>query len=282
MNARRQIRFGLLSSLSVFAVACGDSPATGIRQSPQGASAQLAQAASVVVVTLPGRIVYTAKGVLHIYNMTTHLDVNLRVSGVNPKFSVDGTKITYQSSGIRIMNADGSNQRTLSTAGGTPSFDPTGTMVAFDNNGIWKINADGTGLTRLTGNGIQPSWSPDGTQISYNALLQLFIVNADGSNPHQVLSSRQIIDPVWLPSSKVVFAISVAKNNYELHSFDPTIPSSLTRLTFNSGSDVEPSWSPDATHISWSGSGGIWIMNADGTGQLGPVIANGRQGSWGP
>ena len=177
------------------------------------------------------------------------------------------------------MNADGSSQRTLSTVGGTPSYDPTGTMVAFDNNGIWKINADGTGLTRVTSNGIQPSWSPDGTQISYNALLQLYVVNADGTNPHQVLSSGQIIDPVWLPSSKVVLGISVSRFNAGVYSFDPTIPSSLTRLTSDGGN--EPSWSPDATHISWSGTGGIWIMNADGTGQQGPVIANGRQGSWG-
>src|SRR5205807_10004652 len=43
----------------------------------------------------------------------------------------------------------------------------------------------------------------------------------------------------------------------------------------------EPSWSPDGARISYtSGSGGIWIMNADGTGLQGPVIANGRQGSW--
>ena len=142
-------------------------------------------------------------------------------------------------------------------------------------------------MTQLThDDGIQPSWSPDGTQIAYNAAVggsqQVFVVNADGTNPHQALASGSVIDTVWRPSSKILFGILQASKNYELYSYDPTNTASLTRLTTIRGNDDEPSWSPNGAQVSWtSGSGGIWIMNADGTDMQGPVIANGRQGSWG-
>jgi TolB protein len=180
------------------------------------------------------------------------------------------------------MNSNGTGGRVVSASGANPSFDPTGTWVAFTDNGVWKVNVNGTGLTRLTtDNAHWPAWSPDGTQIAYGApvgsVQQLFIVNADGTNRHQALTtSGSVIDVAWRPSSRLLFGM--ASPGYELYSYDPASPSSLTRLM---ASGFEPSWSPDGAQISWAGSGGIWIMNADGSGQQGPVIPKGRQGSWG-
>ncbi len=236
--------------------------------------------------TFAGRIAYTT-GVIHICDGATGADVNTGVSGVNPKFSPDSSLIVYQNGNVSVMSSVAPFAHWIVTASGaTPSFDPSGTQIAFGNGGIWKINLDGTGLTQLTHDGgHQPSWSVSGTQIAYNAPVggsqQIFLVNADGTNPHQALTSASVIDTVWRPSPKILFGLLQANNSYELYSYDPTNPATLTRLTTIRGNDDEPSWSPDGTHISWTSSGGIWIMNADGTGLQGPVIANGRQGSWG-
>jgi TolB protein len=221
-----------------------------------------------------------------VYDVATRGDRALGVSGVNPKFSPDGSLITFQGNGVRVMNSDGTGNRALNPAGGTPSFDPTGTMIAYGDNGIWKINVDGTGRTQLTTAGLQPAWSPDGSRIAYHVTVgraqQLFIMNADGTNRQQALSSPAVIDLVWTPSSSLLLAVLTTKGNYELHSYDPASPASLTRLTTTKGNDFEPSWSPDTSGIAWtSGSGGIWIMNADGTAKQGPLIPKGRQGSWG-
>lgn len=264
----------LLSILAAVAVSSSD-------------PASAAKSTSCSVTPFTGRIAYTT-GVIHICNIASGVDTNTGVSGVNPKFSADGTQIVFQGNGVTVMSSVAPFvPRVLTPVGGTPSFDPTGAYIAFDNGGIWTMNSSGTNVTQITfDGGIQPSWSDDGKLIAYNAPAggsqQIFLVPAGGGTSQQAPTSGSVIDTVWRPSSKILFGMLQSNKNYELYSYDPSVSSSLTRLTTIRGNDDEPSWSPTGTQISWtSGSGGIWIMNADGTGKIGPVIPNGRQGSWG-
>lgn len=282
MNTK-PLALAFLSALCLGTASCAD--VSSPRMDPAAANRSFSTSAGA---TLTGRIVYTLSGGLRVYDVATKADVGLGVDGVNPKFSPDGTLIVYQNNGMRVMNSDGSNSRLLNAAGGTPSFDPTSTRIAFGDNGIWQINVDGTGLIRLASAGLKPTWSPDGTQISYQGtaggIQQLFVMNSDGTNQRRILTSSAIIDPVWLPSSRIVFGLLASRGNYEIYSYDPADPASLTRLTARRGNDFEPSWSPDGSGIAWANTSkpaGILIMNADGSGQQGPVVLKGRQGSWG-
>lgn len=296
ISGRREVMAASRVMISVMALVsfitgCGGS-------APGGEGGVTAPPTTTPVAPLPpnpdsallGKIVYTLGGRLHIYTVATRRDVGLGVTGINPKFSPDGNLIVFQNApGVRIMNSDGTGLRVLdSNSGGVPSFAPDGRTIAFGNraSGVWTVNTDGSGLRQLsTDGGFQPAWSPDGTRIAYSvtvgSIQQLFIMNSDGTNQRQALTSQTIFDPVWAPSQKILFGLRVADLNYEIHSYDPADPASLKRLTERADNDFEPSWSPDGNNISWSNvSEGILIMKADGSGQH-AVIPNGRQGSWG-
>lgn len=102
---------------------------------------------------------------------------------------------------------------------------------------IYSINPDGSGLLRLTsdpGRDVQPAWSPDGTKIAFASdrndpgRNDIFVMNADGTG--------------------------------------------LVQLTTSVGTDqLQPAWSPDGTRIAYTSNEdngpGIWLMNADGSGQ---------------
>ncbi len=73
------------------------------------------------------------------------------------------------------------------------SWGQVGGKIAFisDREGygdVWIMNADGSDPINLTQGRecASPAWSPDGTQIAYIASGEIWLMNADGSNPQQV------------------------------------------------------------------------------------------------
>jgi TolB protein len=59
-------------------------------------------------------------------------------------------------------------------------------------------------LTGASVDAESPSWSPDGARIAYQSTVSgvtyLFIINADGSNPHRVSTASTFEEtPDWRP-----------------------------------------------------------------------------------
>jgi Tol biopolymer transport system component len=101
---------------------------------------------------------------------------------------------------------------------------------------IFVMGPDGSHQHPLTSNDrvdFDPAWSADGAQLAYSssgADADVWVINADGTEDHDV-------------------------------SNDPT------------GPDIQPAWSPDGGQIAFvkqnfDGTSAIWVMNADGSGQL--------------
>lgn len=129
---------------------------------------------------------------------------------------------------IHILQSDGSNHSVLLhepmlIMGLVPS--PDGERIAFwgcpgslandctagEDLDVWVVNWDGSDLRNLTedstANDSHPDWSPDGQQIVFDSDRsgdpQLYIMNADGSNPRALTDgSGQNTEPKWSSDGK--------------------------------------------------------------------------------
>lgn len=186
-----------------------------------------------------------------------------------PPFTLWGTKIVYvcyldHSDEVCLMNADGSNQQRLTYLDGTdyyPSLSPDGQTVVFASqrgNGPFDIYVGpvtGGEFTRLTSgmDTTAPEISPDGTRVVF-------------ASTHDSTGRRDDAD-IWV--------VNIDGSN-------------LTQLTFEPTDEIDPSWSPDGTLISFasnlSRTKELFIMNADGTGirQLTNGMSIGGRNDWSP
>jgi Tol biopolymer transport system component len=180
-----------------------------------------------------------------------------------PEWSPDGKRIAFHSNRtgnfeIFVMNADGSNvvQLTNNAAGDfQPTWSPDGAKIAFrslrdgDNDIFIMSSVNGTGLTNLTHNTADdqdPAFSPDGTRIAFtqaNPSRQVFVMNADGTNPVQLTTTGDNFSPGFSPDGNKITFTSTRDGNPEIYSMNAD-GTSQTRLTSVAATDDSPAWQP--------------------------------------
>jgi Tol biopolymer transport system component len=197
------------------------------------------------------------------------------------RWSPDGQRIAYAQFepprvSIIVMGADGSNPINISrdptVADGYPAWSPDGRRIAFHSNrhnlqgggrrSIYAMDADGGNVVRLTTgdawNDRAPHWSPDGSKIAFHSNrsgsdLQIFVINADGTNLRQLTTVGTNQWPNWSPDgARISFSSQrstdgVPDNGLYLMNADGTGQMNLTR----SGTmlDMMSTWSADGSQI---------------------------------
>lgn len=183
----------------------------------------------------------------------------------------------------------------------SPVVSPDGTRLAFLREGItpsrlvrypslYTARADGRGTVALTKGSAasssnaelghfdevtSASWSPDGSRLVYAHAYQgtrydfahgeLVVVNADGTNAHQLTTTDpgtflRADTPSWSAARN---QIAFAAGNIWIVNPDGT---GLTELIAFPGEEFMPTWSPDGSKIAFiSGHDELAAMNADGT-----------------
>lgn len=219
---------------------------------------------------------FGANGLLYIYTINDNggalvlltlsdddLDLNDE-GGRHPAFSPDGARIAIssrrgESPAIYLIDSTRPAQNPLSAVtspAGTgadtePSFTPDGARIVYTSTrragdgDIRIINTDGTGMLSLIQTDADEHWgvvSPNGNMLAYTS-------DADGNTD------------IWVKDI----------SNFGDAAYDPADPG--TNLTGASDfRDEAPAWSADGTmlafHTNRNGDFDVFMMNADGSGQV--------------
>jgi hypothetical protein len=129
------------------------------------------------------------------------------------------------------MNADGSNQKRLTTNAADdilPTFSADGARIAFstDRNGnydLYSMNTNGGDLKRLTSHpahDLDPAWSPDNTRIAFS------------SDRRQAEDDRYFFEVHTMPATGGTAARETNGSSVEAHDFSPDWHPYVNQLTF--------------------------------------------------
>jgi TolB protein len=205
-----------------------------------------------------------------------------------PDFSQGYVWAVYPGFDIFSAKPDGSDLKQLTN---TPGYDAEATItldgrkIVFTSMrdgdlDIYTMDANGRNLRRLTnelGYDGGPFWSYDGKQIVYRAhhpktdrekadytrllkqnlirptVLELWVMNADGSNKRQVTSNGKAnFGPYFFPDGKrIIFASNLDDargRNFDLYKINVD-GTGLERITFSDTFDGFPMFSPDGTKL---------------------------------
>lgn len=180
----------------------------------------------------------------------------------DPHFSPDGTRIYFSSSRtgsyhVWSMDLGGGSLKQLSFAPvdeGNAMASRDGTQIAYVRAGangydVWVMNANGSNPRQLTSLGnftFNPAWSKDGTQIVFAHDFDIYVVNADGSQPPRQLTDHPGRDeqPDWSPDGKKIVWTSQRNGvGYELFMMNPD-GSGIQQVTTSIESENNPSFMP--------------------------------------
>jgi TolB protein len=191
---------------------------------------------------------------------------------------------------ICIMNADGGDQRVLTTAGAYddffPSITPDGEWVLFASTRsgryqIYELNIQTGALHQLTifneYSAFAPTASPDGTHIvfyanrdgeEYPESHNIWIMARDGSNPVQITNlPGGGWDPVWSPDGTRIQFASEINGVPQLFHMNAD-GSQLEQVTDISGIRGRNDWSSDgtklSTYVGFSWDRDIYVFDPEG------------------
>ncbi|MBN1290307.1 MAG: PD40 domain-containing protein [Candidatus Latescibacteria bacterium] len=232
-----------------------------------------------------------------------------RTLNLSPSWSSNGESIAYSSLNnenwaIVMINVNTGQTLDISQWPGlntSPSWNPTNPdIIAFtstrDGNAeIYTCRRNGKDLRRLTNHfGIDssPTWSPDGSKIAFTSdrsgMPKVYIMNSDGSGIRRLTPSLDTYEdsPCWSPRGNLIAFVILSDYGFDIATINLN-GDEMIMLTYGSGSNENPKWSPDGLKILFTsnrlGGKNLFVMNWDGS-DIRPLTKDGNSLSpaWAP
>ncbi len=239
------------------------------------------------------------------YSLTRNRYINIL-----PSWSPSGGRVAFTSymrdnPDLYVVGSGGGRPKRISRHRGMntgASFSPDGSKIALTlskdgNPEIYIISAkNGRILKRLTRNraiDTSPSFSPNGREIAFvsdrEGGPQIFVMKADGSGQRRVsMNGSYNTTPAWSPQKdrRIVAYTTRDGGHFDIVTLD-LASGKYTRITQNEGNNEEPSFAPNGRAIAFAssrrGGSGVYIANADGTGNAVKVWSGSATSvDWGP
>jgi serine/threonine protein kinase/Tol biopolymer transport system component len=165
-----------------------------------------------------------------------------------------------------------------------PAWSPDGTKLLYSapalpaENGldIWMLDlaADppqAVNLSQRPGDDLDPTWSPDASKIAFTnknrwtEVLQVVIMEPDGSGQYRISGDYYEYDPVWSPDMEWLLNVIFARSHDYLHirpwvyneapyatPYPTSAPYDRTQHFGSMGNVEDPAWSPDGVFLSYT------------------------------
>jgi Tol biopolymer transport system component len=201
-----------------------------------------------------------------------------RMVFVSPCRSLDDLA-GYRNASLYVVNADGSGLVALDASPGgnfDPAWSPDGSKIAFTSLRTGQMEiftvevSDLTTVTQITRGASlvesrMPAWSPDGSRFVYVVkrfgVHQIWMINADGTEPQQIVRSGPSYHdylPSWSPKGDLILFTQRCATTFcnpYLMSISATDRSSeqALRVRLNIGLIQNIDYSPDGFYVSYEG-----------------------------